>query len=675
MSQAGDFYWNGSAANSDSQWKTKLNQMLAFKAGNGSNGVIPFYSRSMVPHWADLSNNAGYDMWNSFGQRYVTTLQSPGAYYTYSACKTNAQRLMLRPFRIYELPPVDCDPSEPDWLFVADDLTVGSTAGQPAQTFFAFATFPPSANLWPQPSQWTVAQSLESFERNTWRFWSGLFPFELYTHDYLDYQNSSAADRQSQIRQFSSWINPLGVRHIFMGQLGDYMYARNKSTLVSGQATATNITLTFTGKSTDPDGKLVTTKALVFYGDDEGSWFDIPGFTNGSTVTLTNSTVPAIGLSSTTVAFSATVGGAAPAAQTVSVTNTGGGTLNWSATNGTAWLGVSPATGTNSGTLTLTADISTSSAGTYTGNVTVSSAGASNDPQIMTVTLVVAAPPTLASIAVLPANSLLAAGISQQFTAKGAYTDGSTKDLTSAVAWTSTNSAVATIGTSGLAVGTAKGTTTIQAISGTIVGSTSLTVTAALASITVAPTNTSVTKGSSLQFTATGVFSDGSTQNLTSAVIWTSTNTAVATITAAGNSTATGAGSTTIQAVSGTITGTTGLTVNPAVLVSIAVTPAGSSIAPGATLQFIATGTYSDGSTQNLTSTVTWTSSATTVATITTAGLATAVANGNTTIAASLGSINGSTSLTVGGNLRSRRLLDLQRGNRHNGCRLVGEGL
>jgi len=82
-------------------------------------------------------------------------------------------------------------------------------------------------------------------------------------------------------------------------------------------------------------------------------------------------------------------------------------------------------------------------------------------------------------------------------------------------------------------------------------------------------------------------------------------------------------------------------------LVSIAVTPANPSIAKGTTQQFTATGTYSDGSTQNLTSTATWSSSAPGVATMSTTGLASAVGEGQTTIEAALGAINGSTTLTV----------------------------
>ena len=82
-------------------------------------------------------------------------------------------------------------------------------------------------------------------------------------------------------------------------------------------------------------------------------------------------------------------------------------------------------------------------------------------------------------------------------------------------------------------------------------------------------------------------------------------------------------------------------------LVSITVTPANPSILVGARQQFTATGNYSDGSHQDLTSSATWTSSYPSVATITSTGLATGVAAGSTTIKATSGSINGTTTLTV----------------------------
>ena len=75
--------------------------------------------------------------------------------------------------------------------------------------------------------------------------------------------------------------------------------------------------------------------------------------------------------------------------------------------------------------------------------------------------------------------------------------------------------------------------------------------------------------------------------------------------------------------------GSTVLTVTAAALKSIAVTPANPSVSKGLTQQFTATGTFTDDSTQDLTSQVTWASATTAVATITSSGLASAVGGGN----------------------------------------------
>jgi len=81
----------------------------------------------------------------------------------------------------------------------------------------------------------------------------------------------------------------------------------------------------------------------------------------------------------------------------------------------------------------------------------------------------------LVSIAVTPANPTIAAGQQQQFTATGAYTDGSQQNLTSTAVWTSNAPSVATV-SAGLATAIAAGSTNIQATSGSISGSTTLTV-------------------------------------------------------------------------------------------------------------------------------------------------------------------------------------------------------
>jgi len=85
----------------------------------------------------------------------------------------------------------------------------------------------------------------------------------------------------------------------------------------------------------------------------------------------------------------------------------------------------------------------------------------------------------------------------------------------------------------------------------------------------------------------------------------------------------------------------------PAVLVSIAITPATPSILQGATEPFTATGTYSDNSVLDLTASATWTSTNPAVATISPAGMATSVSIGSTTISAASGIISGSTTLAV----------------------------
>ncbi len=176
-----------------------------------------------------------------------------------------------------------------------------------------------------------------------------------------------------------------------------------------------------------------------------------------------------------------------------------------------------------------------------------------------------------------------------------------------------------------------------------------------LISITVTPASPSIAAGTTQQFTATGHYSDNSTQNLTNSVTWSSSSPAVATISnsagSQGLATGVGIGAATITAASGSVTGSATLTVTATALISISIGPSGPSIAQGTTLQFSATGNYSDGSIQILTSSVTWSSSNLAVATISNStgsqGLATALGTGQTTITATLGSQMGQDSLSV----------------------------
>jgi hypothetical protein len=103
--------------------------------------------------------------------------------------------------------------------------------------------------------------------------------------------------------------------------------------------------------------------------------------------------LPAIGASPTSLTFTATQGGANPANQTLTISNTGGGTLTWSVSDTAAWLTASPTSGTGNGAVTLTATTSTLTASSYTGTVTIAATGATS--VIIPVTFVVAAPPAI----------------------------------------------------------------------------------------------------------------------------------------------------------------------------------------------------------------------------------------------------------------------------------------
>jgi hypothetical protein len=84
-----------------------------------------------------------------------------------------------------------------------------------------------------------------------------------------------------------------------------------------------------------------------------------------------------------------------------------------------------------------------------------------------------------------------------------------------------------------------------------------------------------------------------------------------------------------------------------AALQSITVTPANPTMFVDGTLQLTATGTYSNNTSKNLSSTVVWTTSPLNVASISTSGLATALTTGATTVTAAMGAITGSTTLTT----------------------------
>jgi Bacterial Ig-like domain (group 2) len=238
----------------------------------------------------------------------------------------------------------------------------------------------------------------------------------------------------------------------------------------------------------------------------------------------------------------------------------------------------------------------------------------------------------------------------------------STQNITGQVSWASSDNAVATVSnvnpTQGLATGQGMGTASISATLGGVSGGTTLTVTSAtLMSIAVAPVNGTIVKATTKACTATGTYSDNSTQDITAQVTWGTSNAGVVTVSNAGGAqgTATGValGMAMITATLAGKSGQTGVTVVAAQLVSITVTPVDPTIAKLGSKQFTATANWDDNTHPDVTNAANWTSSNGGVASVgNTAnlnkGLASAGLNaGMTTISAAYAGKTGMTTLTV----------------------------
>ena len=251
-------------------------------------------------------------------------------------------------------------------------------------------------------------------------------------------------------------------------------------------------------------------------------------------------------------------------------------------------------------------------------------------------------------ITINPINPSVPLASYLQFTATAHYSDNSTQDITSSASWDSSETAIATINSSGHAETFFIGTTVITAEYDGQSANTVLTVSnKVLDHITISPTNPSVALGIDQQFTATAHYSDTSTLDVTASTLWNSSNTSVAIINAMGLAESISEGTTTITADYNGETANTTLTVSAKILDHITISPTNPSVALGIDQQFTATAHYSDESTQNVTGSTSWNSSNTAVATINGSGLAESLSEGTTTITANYSGETANTVLTV----------------------------
>ncbi|MCP4218326.1 MAG: hypothetical protein GY765_27060 [bacterium] len=183
-----------------------------------------------------------------------------------------------------------------------------------------------------------------------------------------------------------------------------------------------------------------------------------------------------ISVNNTQLTYSAIVNGGNPSPQTLSISNGGSGTLNWSITDNASWLSVSPNSGTDSGDMAVSVTVSGLSAGTHNGAITITDTNASNSPVTVNVTLNLSQ--TGQAVISIDKSALIYSGLedgaappSQTFLVDNSGTGTLTWSISDTASWlactpTSGSGAAeitASVDSSGLSEGTYSGTISISA--------------------------------------------------------------------------------------------------------------------------------------------------------------------------------------------------------------------
>ncbi len=268
------------------------------------------------------------------------------------------------------------------------------------------------------------------------------------------------------------------------------------------------------------------------------------------------------------------------------------------------------------------------------GNVTLQAATLVQSGSVINVT----------GVTVNPTSATLAVGGTRQLTATITPSNASNQN----VSWSTNNSTVATVNTSGLVTATGVGSAiiTVTTQDGNKTATCNITVTSiAVTGVTVNPTSATLAVGGSQQLTATIAPSNAGNQN----VSWSSNNSTVATVNTSGLVTATGVGTAiiTVTTQDGNKTATCNVTVTAIAVTGVTVNPTSATLAVGGSQQLTATITPSNASNKN----VSWSSNNSSVATVNTSGLVTAAAVGSAiiTVTTQDGGRTATSSVTVSG--------------------------
>jgi uncharacterized protein YjdB len=212
--------------------------------------------------------------------------------------------------------------------------------------------------------------------------------------------------------------------------------------------------------------------------------------------------------------------------------------------------------------------------------------------------------------------------------------------------WTSSNANVATVDATGVVSGVGPGSATITATSeGKSATSTFVITQGAVASVAVTPSPITMVAGQTTQLAASAKSASGGIV-AGNTVVWSSSSTAVASVSSQGVVTAVGAGTTTITATVDGVSGSASVTVSNVPVGSVSVSPQGPTIATLSSAQLTVKVTDQNGAdvTNRI---VSWTTSNALIATVSSTGVVTGVAPGSATITATSEGKSGSTTVTV----------------------------
>ena len=235
----------------------------------------------------------------------------------------------------------------------------------------------------------------------------------------------------------------------------------------------------------------------------------------------------------------------------------------------------------------------------------------------------------LSKIVIHSNETSIAVGSSLQLSATAFYSDNTSADITSLGNWTSNNSQVLAISNlknnKGIASAVSAGEAIIQLEYLNVTSEISLNVSSAtLTSINISPQNINLANNTHLNLTATGIYNDDHTQDITSSVLWSSGQSDIVFVSNAkekkGNIYSLSAGQAIISATFGSLTANTTIDVNADIINGITILFDGeSTMAIGSQKTLNAIGNYSSGAIQDLSQEVTWQSADTSICTVSTA--------------------------------------------------------